>query len=34
VSAFRLGLLAALAATASWGAMFPVMKHLVVVLDP
>ena len=34
MSPFRLGLLAALAATASWGAMFPVMKHLVVVLDP
>jgi drug/metabolite transporter (DMT)-like permease len=34
LSSFRLGLLAALAAAASWGAMFPILKHLLVSLDP
>ncbi|MGD0968061.1 MAG: DMT family transporter [Candidatus Aquilonibacter sp.] len=34
MSAFRLGLLAALAAASSWGIMFPVLKHLLLTLDP
>ena len=34
MSSFRLGLLAALAAATSWGAMFPVLKHLLETLDP
>jgi drug/metabolite transporter (DMT)-like permease len=34
MSPFRLGLLAALGAAISWGAMFPVLKHLLATLDP
>jgi drug/metabolite transporter (DMT)-like permease len=34
VLAFRLGLLAALAAVTSWGAMFTIMSHLLASLDP
>jgi drug/metabolite transporter (DMT)-like permease len=34
MSLFRLGLLAALGAAISWGAMFPVLKHLLATLDP
>ncbi len=34
MSSFRLGLLAALTAVISWGVMFPVLKHLLVTLDP
>jgi len=30
----RLGIVAALAATTSWGVMFPVLKHLLTALDP
>jgi drug/metabolite transporter (DMT)-like permease len=34
VRAFRLGLLAALAAASSWGIMFPILKQLLRTLDP
>lgn len=34
MSAFRLGLVAALSAVVSWGIMFPVLKHLLETLDP